>query len=123
MVVKTLNMFNIILISIWNLGILINCLAKKPTFENRPPWVHHQIRRYACANGGMHNDVPPNSLKDSNANPNMKTMEKGVGAHSITPNIFRVRRVCWSFKIMGIKTNDKCINYSYQFAQIKQQVD
>jgi hypothetical protein len=46
----------------------------------------------------------------------MKTMEEGVGAHSITPNIFRVRRVCWSFRIMGIihinlhKLNNKLIS-------------
>ncbi len=47
--------------------------------------------------------------------------EEKVGAHSITCNIFGVRRMCWSFR-MGIRTNDKCVNYSYQFLETKQQV-
>jgi hypothetical protein len=95
MVAKTLNMLNIFLISIWKLGIPINYLAKKSTFENRPLWVHHQARGYACANGGMHNDAPPNSLKDSNANLNVKTMEEEkIGAHSIICSIYGVRGAC-----------------------------
>jgi hypothetical protein len=71
----------------------------------------------------MHNDAPPNSLKDSNANINVKTMEEGIGARSITRNISGVRGACWSSRIMGTRTNDKRINYSYQFTQAKQQVD
>ncbi len=67
-------------------------------------------------------DAPPNSLINSNASPKVKTMEEEkVGAHSITCNIFGVRRMCWSFR-MGIRTNDKCVNYSYQFLETKQQV-
>jgi len=65
------------------LGIPINCLEKKPTFENRPPWVRHQTRGYTCASGGMHNDAPSNSFKNSNANLNVKTLEEeGIGARS-----------------------------------------
>jgi hypothetical protein len=67
-------------------------------------------------------DTPPNSSKDSNASPKLKTMEEeGIGAHSLAYNIYRVRKVCWSSRI-GIRTNDKHVNYSYQFAQTKQQV-
>jgi len=54
--------------------------------------------------------------------PKVKTMEKKeVGAHSLVHNTSRVIRACWSFR-MGIKTNDKCVNYSYQYVQTKQQV-
>jgi hypothetical protein len=66
-------------------------------------------------------DTPPNSLKDSNVSPKVKTTKEGIGAHSLTRNTSRVRRVCWSYEI-GIRTSDKCVNYSYQFAQTKQQV-
>lgn len=50
-------------------------------------------------------------------------MEEGIGARSITRNISGVRGACWSSRIMGTRTNDKRINYSYQFTQAKQQVD
>jgi len=40
-------------------------------------------------------DAPPNSLKDSNACPKVKTLkEKGVGVCSLNCNISRVRRAC-----------------------------
>jgi len=55
-------------------------------------------------------------------NPKVKiTEEERVGVRSLTRNISGVRGVCWSCK-MGIKTNDKWFNYSYEPAQIKQQV-
>ncbi len=71
----------------------------------------------------MHNDAPLNSLKNSTTNFNVKTMEERVGAHFITRNTSKVKRACWNSKIMGTRMNDKHINYSYQFTQIKQQVD
>jgi len=52
-------------------------------------------------------DAPPNSLKDSNANPKVKTIkEKGIKVDSLIHNILGVRRACWSSK-MGTKMNDK----------------
>ncbi len=57
-------------------------------------------------------DAPPNSLKDSNANPKVKTMEKGVRVFSLTRNTSRVKGVCWSFG-MGTRMNGKWVNYSY----------
>jgi hypothetical protein len=66
--------------------------------------------------------APPNSLKYSNANLKLKrTEEEGVRVCSLTCNILGVRRACWSSG-MGTKMNDKQVNYSYEFAQIKQQV-
>ncbi len=50
----------------------------------------------------------------------MKTTKERIRAHSLVRNTSRVRRVCWSSK-MGTKKNDKCVNYSYQSAQTKQQ--
>jgi hypothetical protein len=54
-------------------------------------------------------------------NPKMKTIEgEGVEAHSLAYNIFKVRGASsW----MGIRMSDKHVNYSYQYAQTKQQVD
>jgi len=37
-----------------------------------------------------HYDTPPHSLKDSNANPKVKTVEKGVGICSLARNILGV---------------------------------
>jgi hypothetical protein len=37
-------------------------------------------------------DAPPNSLKNSNVNPKVKMMEKGVGACSLTRNAFGGKR-------------------------------
>jgi hypothetical protein len=52
-------------------------------------------------------DTPPNSLKNSDASPKVKTMkEKGVEVHSLICNILGVRGACWSFK-MGTKTNSQ----------------
>jgi hypothetical protein len=51
----------------------------------------------------------------------MKTTKEGIRARSLVRNTSGVRNECWSSK-MGIKKNDKCFNYSYQSAQIKQQV-
>jgi hypothetical protein len=52
----------------------------------------------------------------------MKTMkEEEVGARSLAHNIFGVKGACWNSR-MGIRTNDKHVNYSYQFAQTKQQI-
>jgi hypothetical protein len=36
---------------------------------------------------GAQNDAPPNSFVDSNVNPKVKTMEKGVGVHFFVCNI------------------------------------
>ncbi len=60
----------------------------------------------------MEYDAPPNSLKDSNANPKMKTME-GVAICSLTHNISRVKGLCESSR-MKTRTSDKQINFSYQ---------
>jgi len=57
-------------------------------------------------------DAPPNSLKDLNASPKMKTTEEGVRVHSFARNTLGVRRMCWSFG-MGTRLNDKQVNYSY----------
>jgi hypothetical protein len=35
-------------------------------------------------------DTPPNPLKDSNASPKVKTIEKGFGVYSLTCNTSRV---------------------------------
>ncbi len=64
-------------------------------------------------------DAPLNSLKDSNASPKVKITKKEIGAHSLVCSTSRVRGACWSSR-MGTGTNDKCVNYSYQFAQTKQ---
>jgi len=58
----------------------------------------------------IHNYALANSLKDSNANPKMKTT-KGVGARSLAHNTFKVRKTCWSFR-MGTRMSDKHVNYS-----------
>ncbi len=58
-------------------------------------------------------DTPSNSLEDSNVSLKMKTIkEKGIGICSLTHSTLRVKGMCWSFK-MGIRTNDKQVNYSY----------
>ncbi len=36
--------------------------------------------------------APPNSLKDSNVSPKVKTMKKGVGVRSLTCNTLGVKR-------------------------------
>jgi hypothetical protein len=51
-------------------------------------------------------DALPNSLKDSNSNLKMKTMEEGVKVRFLARNIPRIRRACWSSE-MEIKMNDK----------------
>jgi hypothetical protein len=52
-------------------------------------------------------DAPPNSLKDSNANPKVKTTkEERIEVHSLGRNTSRVRRVCWNFEI-GTRMSDK----------------
>jgi hypothetical protein len=48
---------------------------------------------YKCILVRCGGDTPPNSLKDSNANPKVKTMER-VGICSLTHNTLGVRRVC-----------------------------
>jgi hypothetical protein len=68
------------------------------------------------------NDAPPNSLKDSNVNLKMETMEeKRVRVHSLACSISKVKMACQNFGI-GTRTNDKRVNYSYQHAPTKQQV-
>jgi hypothetical protein len=59
--------------------------------------------RYFCR--FMEYDAPPNSLKDSNVSPKMKTT-KGVGICSLPHNILGVRRLCGSSG-MRIKMSDK----------------
>jgi len=39
-------------------------------------------------------DAPPNSWKDSNANPKMKTIKEGIGERSLTCNISMVKKTC-----------------------------
>ncbi len=59
-------------------------------------------------------------MKDSNASLKVKTTkEKGVGACSLPCNTSGVKGACYSSG-MGTKMNDKCVNYSYEFAQSKQ---
>ncbi len=65
-------------------------------------------------NGKIFNiDAPPNSLKDSNASPKVKTMKKIVGVCSLIHNTSRVKGVCWSSR-MGSKTSYKWVNYSHK---------
>jgi hypothetical protein len=54
-------------------------------------------------------------LKDSNASPKVKTIEKGVGVCSLVHNISKIRKMCWS-SMMGTRANDKWVNYSYGLA-------
>jgi hypothetical protein len=61
---------------------------------------------------------PQNSLKDSNVSLKVKTMEEGIGVHSLIRNTLGVKGVCWSFG-MGIRMNEKWVNYSYGLAQTK----
>jgi hypothetical protein len=50
---------------------------------------HFQTKLHAIG------DAPPNSLKDSNANPKMKrSEEEGIGAFSLIRNIFGVKGAC-----------------------------
>jgi hypothetical protein len=57
-------------------------------------------------------DALSNSLTNSTS-PKVKMVEeKKVGVHSLACCTSRVRRACWSFE-MGIKTNDKRVNYSH----------
>jgi hypothetical protein len=46
---------------------------------------------------------------------------KRIRVCSLTRNISKVKGVCWS-SVMGIRMNDKQVNYSYGPTQIKQQV-
>jgi hypothetical protein len=39
-------------------------------------------------------DTPPNSLKDSNVNLKMKTIEKRIGVHFLAYNTLGVRGAC-----------------------------
>jgi hypothetical protein len=65
-------------------------------------------------------DASPNSVKNSNVNPKVKTVE-GIKVFSLIHSTSRVKKACWSFR-MGTKMNDKWVNYSHRLAQIKQQV-
>jgi hypothetical protein len=67
-------------------------------------------------------DTPPNSSIDSTTSPKVKTT-KGIRSWGMLPNSYHFggRKACWSFE-MGIKTNDKWVNYSHGLAQTKQQV-
>jgi hypothetical protein len=65
-------------------------------------------------------DTPPNSLKDSNASPKVKTTQ-GVRVCSLSCSTLGVRRAYWNSG-MGNRTNDKWVKYSYELAQTKQQV-
>jgi hypothetical protein len=52
------------------------------------------IRHYKL-NGKVFNiDAPPNSLKDSNASPKVKTMKKIIGVRFLTRNISRAKGAC-----------------------------
>jgi len=87
-----------------------------------PLWKSNKTEGYFYRMAFMEYDTPPNSLKDSNVNPKLKTMEEEVvEVRSLVRNILRVRKVCGSSE-MRTRTSDKWINYSYRFAQTKQQV-
>jgi hypothetical protein len=45
------------------------------------------IYKHTCFKAFVPPNAPPNSLKDSNVSPKMKTMEKGVEGCSLTHNI------------------------------------
>ncbi len=67
----------------------------------------------------IHIDKPPNSLTYSNVSPKVKIMEEErVGVLFLPCNTLGVREACWSSG-MGIRTNDKCVNYSYGLAETK----
>ncbi len=51
----------------------------------------------------------------------VKTMTKKIQVYFLIRNISGVRNVCYSSK-MGIRMNDKRVNYLYGPAQTKQQV-
>ncbi len=51
----------------------------------------------------------------------METLEEGVGVFSLTHSTLGGKRACWSSR-MGIRMNDKQVNYSHECAQTKQQV-
>jgi hypothetical protein len=51
----------------------------------------------------------------------VKTTKKRIDAHPLIHNIFEVKWMCWSFGIEN-RMSDKWVNYSYGFAQTKQQV-
>jgi len=65
-------------------------------------------------------DTPPNSLKDSNASPKVKTMEEGFGVCSLARNTLKVeghvKARGWG---LGRVT---MVNYSHGPAQTKPQV-
>ncbi len=63
-------------------------------------------------------DAPANSLKDSNASLNVKTMEEGVGLLSLIYSTSGVTWACWNSGV-GTRTSDKWVNYSYGPTQIK----
>jgi hypothetical protein len=65
-------------------------------------------------------ETPPNFLKNSNASPKME-ITKGVKVHSLACDILGIRQVCRNFG-MGIKMNDKRVNFLYGPTQTKQQV-
>jgi hypothetical protein len=65
-------------------------------------------------------DAPPNSLKDSNVNVKVKTIEeKRIEVHSLAHNTSGVRGACCNFE-MGTRMSDKRVNYSYGPTQTKQ---
>jgi hypothetical protein len=65
-------------------------------------------------------DIPPDSLIDSTTNPNVKNNARirSLGTFPSSQH-FRGKGVCKSFG-MGMKTNDKRVNYSHGLAQSKQ---
>jgi hypothetical protein len=50
--------------------------------------IYHEIHVFKIIN------TPPNSLKNSNASPKVKTTEEGIGAHSLPCNISGVKGEC-----------------------------
>jgi hypothetical protein len=57
-------------------------------------------------------DALRNSLTDSTSNPNVKTIEEGIGLRSLAPSTLGARRMCWNY---GMRTmmSDKWVNYSH----------
>jgi hypothetical protein len=64
----------------------------RPHFIN--VYTNNSVLEWPCQNIG-NTDTPPNSLKDSNASPKIKTTkEKGVGVSSLAYNISEVKGAC-----------------------------
>ncbi len=81
-----------------------------------------QIKCFGSKSWVLHDEAPPNSLKNSNANLKVKTMEEeGIGVRSLACSTLAIRGVCWSSRTRT-RMNDKHVNYSYGPTQTKKLV-